>query len=254
MRSGRARNIALTPISRSRAYRSTCAAGSSGVVTSRVRRGRCSPAQPLHAASRVVPRVADHGDVEDGDRDGVRVPPGALRGATHRGDPPREQRLVGRDVARVAESTGDAQRPGAGAAHENGEVADRTRVEGGLGERNPLTRIRFRAWRPEGAHGLDRRGQRVEPLPGRRERHAEPQVLPFEPARADPAERPPAGEHVQRCGLLGDDPRMMERHGRHQRPQPQVGVERREVAERHPRLGDRVPGPGRPAGSGRGGP
>ena len=34
-----------------------------------------------------------------------------------------------------------------------------------------------------------------------------------------------------------------ERHRRAERPEPQPGPERRQVAERHPRLGDRLPGP-----------
>ena len=65
---------------------------------------------------------------------------------------------------------------------------------------------------------------------------------PHQPG-AQTAEGPAAGEHVERRGRLGDDARRAEGGRGAERPELEVGAERRQRSERHPGLGDRVPRP-----------
>jgi hypothetical protein len=67
-------------------------------------------------------------------------------------------------------------------------------------------------------------------------------VLALPPAGADPDERPAARQDVEGGGRLGRDPRRAEGHRRHEGAEPQPGVEAGQQAERHPGLGDRLPG------------
>ena len=67
-------------------------------------------------------------------------------------------------------------------------------------------------------------------------------MLPFPPARTDPDERPPTRQRRQRRRGLGRDAGGPEGHRRHERPELEPRRRGGQGAERHPRLGDRVPG------------
>ena len=84
--------------------------------------------------------------------------------------------------------------------------------------------------------------QRVESRSRRGKPEAVCRVLAFPPARTDPDERPPTRQRRQRRRGLGRDARGAEGHRRDERPELEPRRRGGEGAERHPRLGDRVPG------------
>jgi len=98
---------------------------------------------------------------------------------------------------------------------------------------------------PQCPQRLDGGFELVQPLGGRRELQPERRVLAVPPARADAAERAAAGEHVERGDRLRQDPRRAKRDRGDQRAQAQARRDAGQQAERHPRLGDRLPRPAR---------
>ncbi len=85
--------------------------------------------------------------------------------------------------------------------------------------------------------------QCIQPRPGRRERQAVAGVFALEPAGAEPAERPAAGDRVQAGQDLGQQRRRAERHRRDQGAQLDPFGHPGQIAEGDVGLRDRVPGP-----------
>ena len=123
-----------------------------------------------------------------------------------------------------------------------GIAGHRPRVAGGFRQPDPLAPVFPGAGLPQGAKRLDGRLQLVQPDPGGRKGQAEPGVLARPPARPDAAERSSAAQGVQRGDRLGEDPRCAERDRCYQRAQAETGFQARQHPQRHPRLGDRLPG------------
>ena len=244
-----------TPASNSRSWRSRWAATSPAWWREAKSAGPGASAKSFDAGPGVVAAGADDRHVEDGDLDLVVGSADVVAVPAQDGRLVADRVEVGAHVAGVGPASGDAQRtPLAAAAHDQRQRADRPRVARGLGQRDPLAVVRLGAGRPEGPQRLGGDGEVVEALCRGRERQAVRRVLAAPPPGTQTAEGPAAGEHVQCRGRLGDDARRAEGGRRAERPELEVGAQRRQRSERHPRLGDRVPRPSRPAGSGSGGP
>ena len=127
-----------------------------------------------------------------------------------------------------------------------GHAAHRPRITRRLGQVDLLAVIGLGARLPQRAQRLDGRFELVQPRAAGGNGSPNAACSRSHQPAPMPAERPAAGEHVERGDGLGQDSRRARKvTGVTSVPSRSPGVQAGQQAERHPGLGDGLPGPAR---------